>query len=187
MKDFIRSNPLFSLCGLNCAICPMYLGQYCPGCGGGAGNQSCRITKCSLVHGKPEYCYECAEYPCDKYDGIDDYDSFISHRNRHKDMARAKEMGTEHYQAELSEKAVILDDLLANYNDGRRKTFYCTAVNLLDLNDIRSIINNLRQETDGENLSLKEKAASSVRLFQEMAQERGIELRLRKRSKAGKS
>ena len=34
MKDFIRADQLFSLCGLNCGLCTMRLGGYCPGCGG---------------------------------------------------------------------------------------------------------------------------------------------------------
>ena len=41
MKGFARAETRFSLCGLNCALCSMQLGGYCPGCGGGAGNQSC--------------------------------------------------------------------------------------------------------------------------------------------------
>lgn len=41
MKGFERKNQLFSLCGLNCGLCPMLLGNYCGGCGNG--NQSCRI------------------------------------------------------------------------------------------------------------------------------------------------
>ena len=39
MKGFIRSDRLFSLCGLNCGLCTMRLGGCCPGCGGGEGNQ----------------------------------------------------------------------------------------------------------------------------------------------------
>ena len=34
MKGFTREETRFSLCGLNCALCSMYLGGYCPGCGG---------------------------------------------------------------------------------------------------------------------------------------------------------
>lgn len=48
MKNFKRNYPLFSLCGLNCGLCPMHLNNYCPGCGGGAGNQPCTIARCSL-------------------------------------------------------------------------------------------------------------------------------------------
>ena len=48
VKGFTRAETRFSLCGLNCALCSMHLGGYCPGCGGGAGNQSCAIARCSL-------------------------------------------------------------------------------------------------------------------------------------------
>ena len=65
MKGFERKNQLFSLCGLNCGLCPMLLGNHCGGCGNG--NQSCKIARCSLEHGKIEYCYECKQYPCEKY------------------------------------------------------------------------------------------------------------------------
>ena len=70
MKDFTRSDLLFSLCGLNCGLCPMHLDGHCPGCGGGEGNQSCKIARCSLQHGKPEYCSQCQDFPCEKYEDI---------------------------------------------------------------------------------------------------------------------
>ena len=64
MKDFTRVETRFSLCGLNCALCSMWQGGYCPGCGGGAGNQSCAIARCSIQHGGISFCWECPEYPC---------------------------------------------------------------------------------------------------------------------------
>ena len=75
MKGFTREETRFSLCGLNCTLCPMRLGGYCPGCGGGAGNQSCAIAKCSLEHGGVLFCWECPEYPCSRYEGFDGGDS----------------------------------------------------------------------------------------------------------------
>lgn len=86
LKDFIRDNLWFSLCGLNCGLCPMKLDSYCPGCGGGEGNQSCKIAKCSIQHGKIEYCNQCQEY-----------DIFITHRNWKQDFEKMKGMGVEAY------------------------------------------------------------------------------------------
>ena len=80
MKGFKRKNQLFSLCGLNCGLCPMILDKHCGGCGNG--NPSCKIAKCSLEHGKIGYCYECENYPCEKYQNIDKYDSFITKGRR---------------------------------------------------------------------------------------------------------
>ncbi len=84
LKDFTRSDLLFSLCGLNCGLCPMHLDGHCPGCGGGEGNQSCKIARCSLQHGKPEYCGQCQDFPCEKYENIDVFDSFVTHQNQKK-------------------------------------------------------------------------------------------------------
>ena len=80
MKGFKRKNQLFSLCGLTCGLCPMLLDKHCGRCGNG--NRSCKIAKCSLEHGKIEYCYECENYPCEKYQNIDKYDSFITKGRR---------------------------------------------------------------------------------------------------------
>ena len=33
-ENYHREHPEFALCGLNCVLCPMHLGGYCPGCGG---------------------------------------------------------------------------------------------------------------------------------------------------------
>ncbi|MGE5626753.1 MAG: DUF3795 domain-containing protein [Solirubrobacterales bacterium] len=182
MKDFKRKFPLFSLCGLNCGLCPMYLGNYCPGCGGGPGNQPCSIARCSLQHGGIEYCFLCNEYPCEKYNYIETFDSFITHRNQLKDLAKVKKMGIGPYQIELAEKIEILKYLLGNYNDGRRKSFFCIAVNLLELEDVKIVLEQIEAETKSGILTLKEKAAIAVKLFQSMAESRNIVLKLNKKT-----
>lgn len=37
MRGFGRKDQLVSLCGLNCGLCTMHLGGYCPGRGAAAG------------------------------------------------------------------------------------------------------------------------------------------------------
>jgi hypothetical protein len=183
MKGFTRAETRFSLCGLNCALCSMHLGSYCPGCGGGAGNQSCTIAKCSLEHGGVQFCWKCPEYPCPRYEGFDDGDSFVPHRNRQQDIARARELGVDAYLARLEEKRTILEDLLANYNDGRRKTFFNTAVYLLPLEDLRTVMASLDSRMGLSEQTAKERALAAVGLLQEAADRRGISLKLNKRPK----
>jgi len=43
------------------------------------------------------------------------------------------------YGKELNERMEILEFMLENYDDGRRKNFYCIAVNLLKLDDLRDV------------------------------------------------
>lgn len=183
MKGFTRAETRFSLCGLNCALCSMHLGGYCPGCGGGAGNQSCTIAKCSLEHGGIQFCWKCPEYPCPRYEGFDDGDSFVPHRNRKQDIARARELGVDAYLARLEEKRTILEDLLAHYNDGRRKTLFNTAVYLLPLEDLRTVMASLDSRMELSEETVKERALVAVGLLQEAADRRGISLKLNKRPK----
>ena len=184
MKDFRRQYPLFSLCGLNCGLCPMLLGNYCPGCGGGAGNQPCAIARCSQKREGLEYCYQCGEYPCEKYEGIDVFDSFIVHRNQLKDFERVKTIGIDAYKSELEEKVEILHYLLADFNDGRRKNFFYSAVNLLELQDVKTGMAQL-DAGDLDGMTLKEKAALAVNLFGAMAEKRSIVLKLNKKTEKG--
>lgn len=179
MKGFVRNNLLLSLCGLNCGLCTMHLGGYCPGCGGGEGNQSCKIARCSLEHGSPAYCSGCESYPCEKYQGVDEFDSFITHRRRDADLRRVGEIGEEAYCAEQREKIEILTFLLDGFNDGRRKSFFAAAVNLLELPELRETIRQLAQEPD--DLPVKEKSARAAGLLRQAAEARGVILTLRKK------
>ena len=180
MKGFVRKNLLFSLCGLNCALCPMQLGNYCPGCGGGEGNQSCAIARCSLENGKVEFCFDCAQFPCSRYRQAAEFDSFITHKNQLSDLQKARQLGIVPYTQELLQKRQILLYLLQNYNDGRKKSLFCTAVNLLPLTRLQSIIAAL----DGSEFSnQKERSALAASLLQQAADELGLSLRLRKKQK----
>ena len=49
MKGFKRENRLLSLCGLNCGLCTMYLGKYCPGWRGRGGQPAMRNGKVQLT------------------------------------------------------------------------------------------------------------------------------------------
>ena len=115
----------------------MNISGHCGGCG--FGNQSCPIARCSLEHGNPEYCFRCSDYPCERYAHVDEADSFITHMNQKTDLEKMRKIGEEAYNAEQAEKRQILDRLLAEYNDGRRKTLYCLAVNLLPLEALRTL------------------------------------------------
>ena len=128
-----------------------------------------------------QYCFQCSEYPCEKYDYIDDFDSFITHRNRKSDMEKAKRLGIDTYNAEQAEKANILEVLLSNYNDGRKKTLFCVAVNLLELQDLQTVLKEIDCKPDMETLTFKEKSAFVAGLLQDAAVMKNIDLNLRKK------
>ena len=179
VKGFQRENQLYSLSGLYCGLCHKLLGDYCGGCGNG--NQPCKIAKCSLEHGKIEYCYECENYPCEKYQHIDEYDSFITHRCRRSDLEKAQRIGVEQYNLEQREKIQILSRLLSDYNDGRRKNFFCVAVNLLELSELKEAMEQIQANDELSSLPLKEQCSFVVEVFQKLAAKRNIDLKLIKK------
>lgn len=176
MKGFNRKNQLFSLCGLNCGLCTMLLDGHCGGCGNR--NQSCKIARCSLEHGSMEYCCECPRYPCEKYEKIDEYDSFITHRKQKADMEKLRTIGVDRYNAEQEEKVRLLGYLLSFCNDGRRKTLFCLAVNLLELSDVQAVVDQLMAS---DLSTVKERAVYAAALLQEVASEKGITLKLNRK------
>ncbi len=176
MSDHYRTDPLFSLCGLNCGLCSMRLGGHCPGCG--LGNKPCKAARCGMEH-RVEYCFQCGEYPCPIYEHAGDYDSFITHRNQKSDTEKARTIGIEAYDAEQAEKVLLLDILLSQYNSGREKTLFCLAVNLLEAGDIKSVLQNASEHFGAADAPVKEKAAYISGLLHETAQQKNTELKLR--------
>lgn len=118
---------------------------------------TCPMAPCSVRHGNLQYCFECPEYSCKHYDGFDSYDTLVLHRNQRKDMQRAKEIGIEAYRAEQQQKVELLNKLLETYDDSNKQVFYCTAVNLLSIDDMKAIIDKADRET--ADMELSERAA----------------------------
>jgi hypothetical protein len=171
----LRTYPQFSLCGLNCALCPRYntAGKSrCPGCGADDFNDfhpSCAIMTCNKKKENVAFCFECSNYPCDRYLS-NEKDSFISYINRNTDMAMAKN-DLQGYLAVLEEKSRILSHLLKHHDDGRSKSFYCLAVNLLEIEDLREAYNDIEETTEPEKIR---------EILLKTAEKRGISIILRK-------
>ena len=96
-------------------------------------------------------------------------------------MERARTIGIDAYNREQEEKARILDYLLSTCNDGRRKSLFCTAVNLLELPDLREAAELLSGNEEMVQASLKERGAYAAGLLRERAERKGISLKLRRK------
>ena len=71
------------------------------------------------------------------------------------------------------EKRRILDRLLAEYNDGRKKTLFCLAVNLLPIEDLRTLFE------DGDmDIPVKDRTKQMERRLKERS---SVELKLRRK------
>lgn len=166
-REYRRSEPLFSQCGLNCGLCPMYHireESHCPGCGG-PGRPSCPILRCAGEHGGVEFCSLCPDWSCQRY-VQEQADSFIPHRNARRDLETVKRVGLEHYRETLGKKM-----------EGLRF--------LLELEDVEAVIARLEEEFGPEYPpeEQKDRGSRAAELFRERAQTRGVSLKLERQRK----
>ena len=150
MAPFVRNNPRFSLCGLNCCLCPRFNTDgisKCPGCGGkDFSNQhpTCAVATCNKKHDNVEYCFQCSEYPCKKYQEESKCDSFISYKSVKQNFLEAK-TDLKKYENDLENRYNILKTLLDNYNDGKSKGLYCLITNDMPLVELELLLSKIEE------------------------------------------
>ncbi len=70
---------------------------------------------------------------------------------------------------------------MSSYNDGRKKTLFCVAVNLLNLQELRAAIREIESKPNLKVLTLKEKSAFAAGVLQDIAAHRKLDLKLRRK------
>jgi hypothetical protein len=179
----IRNDPLFSLCGLNCCLCPRFNAEgssRCPGCGGegfALKHPTCAVSTCNKKHDNVEYCFQCSAYPCKKYAVESSCDSFISYKSVKQNFAEAaSDLGR--YRKELDRRHEILRSLLEGYNDGRSKGLYCLAANDMPMEQLEGLYK--KAEALPRGMDAKEMAKELKGEIAKIASELGVEFKLRR-------
>jgi len=178
---------LAGCCGLYCGLCPRFQStapSRCSGCKIICLTISCKIYNCCVKKRGLATCAECDDFPCEKNNPeAHQYEYFVTHKPCISNLHRIKEVGLETWLAEQRERRLMLENLLANYNDGRSMSFYCLAAALMPLGLIDKAISELKEklisnQVDSSDIKAKAKALRTI--IQGLAQESGIELKLRK-------
>jgi len=132
-----------------------------------------------------QYCFQCTEYPCSLYKKNSRAEYVITTRYVLSDFSKAREKGIRWYQDELEKRAALLRYLLENYNDGRKKQFYCLAVQLLDESVLSGILRSVEEEGKGSSAEEKKNVIQKlVSRIKKAAEQEGISLKLRGRDTA---
>jgi hypothetical protein len=111
-------------------------------------------------------------------------DSFISHKPALPNLDRIGEVGLETFLGEQRERRLLVEQLLADYNEGRSMSFYCAACALMPPDLVRQAIGEMEEmlankQVDGSNLKAKAKAMRTT--IQDLASRAGIDLKLRRK------
>jgi hypothetical protein len=185
-----KEYPTIACCGIDCGLCPSYYikgPSRCPGCGGlnfFNKHPSCSILTCCLKKDF-EICADCNDFPCDKIKIWDEADSFVTHKVCIKNLESIKEKGIKNFLEQQYNRMQILEKLLLSFNDGRSKSFFCIATALLSQEDMERILKEAEIEIKRKSINLNDikfKSKLVKKLLLENANEKKIELKLRKKT-----
>jgi hypothetical protein len=179
----IKNHPTIGCGGIGCGLCPRFYTDGksgCPGCGGEDFEKKhppCSFKTCCMKKHGLEACGFCADYPCNKYDNREkiEKDSFVTHKHIFQNHETIKADGIDRFLSFQAERISILEAMLAGFDDGRSKSYFCLAAALLQIMQIRSSIDKAAGEKDK-----KSKAKALKSLLQEHADSSGIRLSLDK-------
>lgn len=186
----IKKYPTIACCGLDCGLCPTYYTQgpsKCPGCCGPDffnKHPSCSIITCCVKTNNFETCAECDEFPCSKIDKWDKCDSFISHRVSLSNLRLIKQNGLNLFIEQQEKRIKMLEKMLENFNEGRSKSFYCSATALLPISDLKYALEESENKINKEKIeskNLKAKSKILKGILNNIAEGQQVELKLRRK------
>ncbi|MDP2898319.1 MAG: DUF3795 domain-containing protein, partial [bacterium] len=170
-------------------LCPRYQStakSRSPGCKVLSLTISCKLYNCCVKKKGLTTCAECGDFPCDKYEGFFEWDSFVSHAVCRPNLERIREVGLGKWLQEQTQKRALLESVLANYNDGRSRGFYCIATALMPLDLMKEAVSGAEaaiSESRSDPSDIKAKAKILRSVIEDLASGSGISLKLRKKPK----
>ena len=185
----VKKYPQVGVCGLDCGLCSRYHTDgksRCPGCCGSdffEKHTSCSFVTCAVKTKRIESCAECNSWDdCDKlyqlFAAAAIRDSFISYKPVLGNLEFIKKNGIQSFSERQFERQKVLLHLLNNYDDGRAKLFYCSAVQLLPPQKVYDTVvaaaRRIKPVTD-----IKEKAKFMRGVIGELAESLQIDIQLR--------
>jgi len=175
------------VCGLSCRLCPAYHRETksrCLGCKSefrmGA---ACAFLNCGFKKKGIEFCGFCQEkITCEKWRKQREmgkhFDSLLSYQALEDNISRIEKKGIIEFEKHQKIREEILATMLAEFNEGRSKSQFCIAATILEIKDLKTVLQGARKQTN--NLELKEKSQVLNKLLNDIASRKKLQLKLRK-------
>ena len=183
--DKLKKYETIGVCGIDCGLCPRFHtkgNSACPGCGGlnfKEKHPSCGALTCCVTKNGFETCADCKDFPCSRFESENTHkDSFVTHRKMFSNLENIKLNGIEHFIGEQKIQIDILSDLLANYDDGRAKSFFCQTCALLPIDKLQEVYNEAKNTI--ANIKLKERNRIIRKSITEITDSLNIDLKRNK-------
>ena len=140
----VKKFPIVAACGLDCGLCPRFYTEgpsRCPGCAGPGfftKHPTCSFITCCVRQKGFEVCAECSEFPCPKfktgaeYSRMNESSSYPSCRKILPNLFFIKRHGIAQFIRRQRARMRMLKVMIAEYNDGRSRSFFCRAAVFLE-------------------------------------------------------
>jgi hypothetical protein len=184
--NLVKKYSTIGCCGIDCGLCPRYHTDgksKCPGCGGinfFEKHPSCSILTCCVKNKKFETCADCIDFPCEKIKNWDKADSFVTHKNSLLNLHSIINDRLPTFIMQQKTRIELLERIIKDYDDGRSKSYFCLALTLLPIDEIKTAINELTSHKS----KFKDKKSIAKLLkdiLQQIANRNKIKLILRKK------
>jgi hypothetical protein len=96
-----------------------------------------------------------------------------------------RDHGLDKFLEQQAARVRWLEAVLRDFDEGRSKSYYCTAASLLPIEDLQSSLDEARREIEAHKVKLDDKKTRSKILggiLAETAAKKSIELKLKKKS-----
>jgi len=188
-----KAHPTIGACGIDCGLCPRYntkAASRCPGCAAPGflemGGQWCKMTRCAVRDRGYETCAECDEFPCYRFAGWDEADSFVSHLKSVDNLRAIRESGMQQFLDVQQARMELLEAMLREFDEGRSKSYCCRAAALLPVKELAEGVEEARRlvgSEDPSDVDRKARAQTLHRTLDSIAERMDISLKLRKQEK----
>jgi hypothetical protein len=175
------------VCGLSCRLCPNHHGTAASRCVGCKGEMrmavGCPFITCAVKHRGIEFCWECEESDsCERWAGHREHgrrrDTFVCYASLEDNIAAIARDGLAAFIEDQRERERLLVEMLAEFNEGRSKTYYSIAATILDPAELRTALESARASASGMDARGRSKVLHAS--LDAIANARSLRLALRK-------
>jgi hypothetical protein len=175
------------VCGLSCRLCPHFHTDAESRCGGCKSVSrmavGCPFITCAVKRRGIEFCWECDESgSCERWASHREFgrthDTFVCYAALEDNIASIGRIGLEAFVEQQREREQLLGEMLAEFNEGRSRTFYCIAATVLDPSEIRCALAGAREASVG--MDVRERAKVLRGRLDALAGAHSLKLALRK-------
>jgi len=179
--------PEIGVCGLSCRLCPTYHSKSesrCAGCKSeGRMKVGCPFITCAVKKRGLEFCWKCPDHRnCEKWARHRKHgqsrDSFVCYQRLESNIAFVELRGLSAFGEDQKERERLLSAMLAEFNEGRSKSFYCIVATVMDIEEITQAIVQARNKSAGKDIKSRSKDLHAI--LGRTADQKKYNLKLRK-------